>query len=136
MTEQEVFARLCPLVSEVTGVRGERIEMDSGLIEDLGAASLDLLDLSFLIEEEFGVVLPADGFEQQVIQRLAGGAYEEDGLLTEQALAELRKLMPEVPLEKLQPPLPKLHLPQVLNVAVLVHLIQREQSQAEQTDDA
>ena len=47
-------------------------------------------------------------------------------MLTEAALAELRRLMPEVPAEKLQPPLPKVALSEVLNVAVFVHLIERK----------
>ena len=51
MTEQEIFEKLRPLVREVTGVPEEEIHMDSNFMEDLGAASLDLLDLSFLIEE-------------------------------------------------------------------------------------
>ena len=100
--------------------------MDSNFMEDLGAASLDLLDLSFLIEEAFGITLTGNEFQQQVTERLSGGAYEKDGFLTEAALAELRRLLPEVPAEKLQPPLPRVALPGVLNVAVFVHLIDRK----------
>ena len=53
-----------PLVREVTGAR-RQIRMESGLMQDLGAESLDLLDLSFLIEETFGVTIEADEFERQ-----------------------------------------------------------------------
>ncbi len=40
MTEQEVFAKLLPLVQEVTGAPAERIRMESVLIEDLGAKGI------------------------------------------------------------------------------------------------
>ena len=131
MTEQEVFQKLRPLIREVTAVREDEIRMDSNLMEDLGAASLDLLDLSFLIEEAFGITLMADEFERQVTERLSGGAYQENGFLTEAALAELRRLLPEVPAAKLQPPLARVAVPSVLNVAVFVHLIERKLAKAE-----
>ncbi len=128
MTEQEIFQKLLPLVREITGAREEQIGMDSNLMEDLGAESLDLLDFSFLIEETFGVTIEADEFERQASQRIVGGVYEHEGLLTHAALEELKKALPEVPPEKLKPGLKKIELPSVLNVAVFVHLIQRKLS--------
>jgi acyl carrier protein len=126
MTEQDIFDKLLPLVQEVTGVPKERIRMESVLVEDLGAESLDLLDLSFLIEETFGVTIAADEFERQARAGSPEGVYDRDGLLTEEAIVRLREALPEVPPEKLQPGLPKVALPRVLNVAVFVHLIQRK----------
>ncbi len=131
MTEREVFDRLAPLVHEVTGVPQDRIRMESMLVEDLGAESLDLLDLSFLIEEAFGVGLGSDEFERQARDAMPGGVYERDGLLTEEAIRRLREALPEVPPVKLQPGLPKVALPRVLNVAVFVHVIQRKLAQKE-----
>ena len=131
MNEDEVLARLLPLVREVTGAREHRIRMESFLMEDLGADSLDLLDLSFLIEETFGVTIVADEFERRATSRMAGAAYEQDGLLTEEAIAELRRALPEVPPERLHPGMPKVHVPRVLNVAVFVHLIQRKLEEPE-----
>ena len=71
MTEREIFEQLRPLVRQVTGVPEEEICMGSNFMQDLGAASLDLLDMSFLIEEAFGITLTGHEFEQQVTQRLA-----------------------------------------------------------------
>lgn len=136
MTEREVFEKLLPLIREVTGVREEAVHMDSGLMDDLGAASLDLLDLSFLIEETFEITLQPDEFERRVARRLPSGVYQENGFLTPEALAQLRDLLPEVPGEKLQPPLPKVALPRVLNVAVFVHLIQQKLAEAGEVSHA
>lgn len=129
--EQEVFDKLRPLIHEITGVPEERILMESVLVEDLGAESLDLLDLSFLIEETFSVTLGADEFERQARAMMPGRSYDRDGLLTEEAIARLRDALPEIPPEKLQPGLPKVALPKVLNVAVFVHLIQRKLAEKE-----
>lgn len=124
--EAEVFARLVPLIVEVTGAAESEIAMASVLTADLGAESLDLLDLSFLIEEAFGIRIEADEFEARAKARLAGAAYEEDGYLTPAALAELRRALPEVPPARLGEGLRKMDIPSVLSVAVFVHLIQRK----------
>jgi acyl carrier protein len=126
MKEQEIFQKLLPLVREVTGARPEQIKMDSSLMLDLGAESIDLLDFSFLIEEEFDVTIESDEFEQQATERIPEGVYEKDGLLTDEALEELKKALPEIPSEQLKPGLKKIELPSVLNVAVFVHLVQRK----------
>lgn len=126
MTEPEILEKLRPLVREVTGVPVERIHMEHVLMEDLGAESLDLLDLSFLIEEQFGITLSAHEFEDQAKARLPGGVYEQDGFLTPEAVVELRKALPEIPPARLPPGLRKLELPSLLTVSVFVHLIQRK----------
>lgn len=131
MTEQDVFAKLLPLVHEVTAAPEQEIRMESGLVEDLGAESLDLLDLSFLIEETFGVTIAADEFQRQAIARMPEGVFERDGLLTNEAIVELRKALPEVPPNKIQPGMPKVALAGVLTVAVFVHLIQRKLAESQ-----
>ena len=125
MTEQEVFEKLLPLIQEVTGLGDERIRMESCLMEDLGAESLDLLDLSFLIEETFGVTIASDEFERRANEQTPDGEYERDGLLTEEGVAKLRLALPEVPPDKIQPGMPKITVPKVLTVGVFVHLIER-----------
>ena len=60
MTDNEVLQKLLPLIGEVTGVPDDQIRWDSVLMSDLGAESLDLLDLSFLVEEQFGILLEAE----------------------------------------------------------------------------
>ena len=49
----------------------------------------------------------------------------------EEALEELKRALPEVPAEKFKPPLAKVALPGLLNVAVFVHLVQRKLAEAE-----
>lgn len=126
MTEQEIFKKLVPLIREVTGCREEQITMQSGLMQDLGAESVDLLDFSFLIEEAFGITIEADEFEQQAKGRISRGVYEVNGRLTDEALEVLKKALPEVPAEYFKPGMKKIEIPGILNVAVFVHLIQNK----------
>ncbi len=126
MTEAAILEQLRPLITEVTAAPADKIRPDSSIVRDLGADSIDLLDLTFLIEEKFGVAIEPGEFEKQVRARTPDGIYEEDGVLTDAALAELRRLLPELGEDGLPSGLRKVDLPARLTVSVFVHLIQRK----------
>ncbi len=126
MTEKEIFEALNPLLVEVLGVPAEKIRPDSVLVSGLGAESIDLLDLSFRIEEKFQVRIEANEIEREAKRRLADGVYEKDGYLTEAALAELRRSLPELDTGKLVKGLRKMDLPALLTVSFFVRLIARK----------
>ncbi|HEY9173576.1 MAG TPA: acyl carrier protein [Verrucomicrobiae bacterium] len=126
MTDLEILGELKPLLVEVLGVAPEQIRMESVLVADLGAESIDLLDLSFRIEEQFKVRIEANEIEREARKRLPGGVFEKDGCLTDEALAEIRKSIPELDPAKLVKGLRKMDLPSLLTVAFFVHLIARK----------
>ena len=126
MTEQDIFEQLKPLLVEVLGVSAEAIRMDSVLVADLGAESIDLLDLSFRIEERFKLTIEANEIEREAKRRLPGGDYEKDGYLTEAALAEIRQMVPELDSSRLVKGLRKTDLPSLLTVSFFVRLIARK----------
>jgi acyl carrier protein len=126
MTEHEICERLKPLLVEVLGVSPEKIKPQSVLVSDLGAESIDLLDLSFRIEETFNVTIEANEIERAAAERLPGGVYEKDGRLTDEALAELRQSLPELNPAKLVTGLRKMDLPSLLTVQFFVNLVARK----------
>jgi len=126
MTNQEILEALKPLIVNVLGVRPESIRPENVLVADLGAESIDLLDLTFLIEETFQVRIEANEIEREAKQRLADGVYEKDGFLTEAALEEIRKRTPELDASKLVKGLRKVDLPALLTVSFFVSLIARK----------
>ena len=126
MTENDIFEQLKPLLVEVLGVAPEKIHQDSVLVPDLGAESIDLLDLSFRVEETFNVTVESNEIEREASKRLPGGVYEKDGRLTDEALAEIRKALPELDRGKLVPGLKKMDLPSLLTVQFFVKLIERK----------
>jgi acyl carrier protein len=136
MDEAAILEALKPLIVEVTRADPDEIRLESGLMTDLGAASLDLLDLSFLIEERFAIRLEADEFTGQIQAAVPGGVYEHNGFLTPEAMAALRRFMPEVPAARLATPLRRTEIPGVLTVGVFVHLIQRKLASREVPADA
>jgi acyl carrier protein len=126
MTETKIFEELKLLLVEVLGVPAEKIRRDSVLVAELGAESIDLLDLSFRIEEKFRVRIEANEIERAAAKRLPGGVYEQDGYLTEAALAEIRQSLPELDAGKLVKGLRKMDLPALLTVSFFIHLIARK----------
>jgi acyl carrier protein len=126
MTKQEIFEELKPVLEEVLGASPEKVRLESVLVSDLGAESIDLLDLTFRIEEKFQVRIEANEIEREARKRLPDGLYEKDGYLTEAALAEIRKSLPELDPGKFAKGLRKMDLPALLTVSFFVQLIARK----------
>lgn len=60
----DIETRLKKIVAENLDVNEERVTNDSGFINDLGADSLDLVELIMALEEEFGVEIPDEAAEK------------------------------------------------------------------------
>lgn len=50
-----MFEKLCALIAEQFGVDADAITKDTAFVDELGADSVDLVDLSMALEEEFGM---------------------------------------------------------------------------------
>ena len=50
-----MFEKLCALIAEQFGVEPETITADTAFVDNLGADSVDLVDLSMALEDEFGM---------------------------------------------------------------------------------
>lgn len=50
-----MFEKLCKLIAEQFGVDPETVTSDTAFVDDLGADSVDLMDLSMALEDEFGM---------------------------------------------------------------------------------
>ena len=50
-----MFEKLCALIAEQFGVETETVTAETAFVDDLGADSVDLVDLSMALEDEFGM---------------------------------------------------------------------------------
>ena len=55
MTQVEVFNKINVMIVDALGVDDEKVTMEASFKEDLGADSLDAVELIMSVEEEFGV---------------------------------------------------------------------------------
>ena len=60
----ETAERVKKLVVEHLGVESEKVTEEASFIDDLGADSLDIVELVMAFEEEFGVEIPDDAAEK------------------------------------------------------------------------
>lgn len=63
MAKEEVFDKLKELVVDQLGVEEDEVTMEASMQDDLGADSLDLVDLVMSVEEEFGVKVADEDLE-------------------------------------------------------------------------
>lgn len=103
------------------GLEDDEVEMDAKLIEDLGAESLDFLDIVYRLERAFDIKIPRGGIEGTAQEE--AGQYEVDGILTDAGIAALRQLMPEVPAAEFVDGMRVTEVPEVFRVATFYNLV-------------
>ncbi|MBL1076440.1 acyl carrier protein [Nocardia sp. 2] len=136
----DLTALVLTSISDAIGVEEDEIRMDSTLIDELGAESIDMLDVMFRIHRDSGVDISVN----DVAAMLQGGIPDdefgdEDEVVTEVGLAHLEKVLPQFDRSQLNGrPLrgeQVLGLVTVGNLVDLVHLLAARQ-QVEQPAEA
>lgn len=94
--EEELFEGFKECMTEVMGEEIEGMGLDDSLMDDLGAESLDLLDLVFRLEMMFNIRVPRGGIREMALRGLTEDEFEVEGCLTDQGAENLRKILPEV----------------------------------------
>jgi acyl carrier protein len=91
-TKDEVFEKVRSALVDALGVDEEDVTPDATLVGDLGAESIDFLDIVFRLEKAFDIKIPRGELFPEDI--LTNSKYIREGKVTEEGLAELRKRMP------------------------------------------
>jgi len=60
----EVQTRVAKIIEEQLGVEAERVKPEASFIDDLGADSLDIVELVMAMEEEFDMEIPDEEAEK------------------------------------------------------------------------
>ncbi len=124
MTSQELFEGVCACIRQsLEGKDLPEIRESDRLIADLGADSLDFLDLIFCLEERFGVRLNPRRLERQTQEALGETPMIVDERYTEAAIAQFKKAMPEAPEDELFPDMPVNALPRSFRVKTFMNLV-------------
>ena len=120
-----VLAKVQDAIAEALGLDEDEVELDARLIDDLGAESLDFLDIVFRLERAFDIKIPRGGVESQARDGALeeGVVYEVDGVLTEAGLAKLAEAMPEVDPADIKPGLKTAEIPTLFRVATFYRIV-------------
>ena len=91
-TKEEIYGKIRNALVEALGVDDDEVTPEATLVGDLGAESIDFLDIVFRLEKAFDIKIPrGELFPEDV---LTDPKYVQDGKVTELGLSELRKRMP------------------------------------------
>jgi len=122
--DPSIFDPVQDAFAEALGLDLEEVEYDSKIIDDLGAESLDLLDIVFRLERAFDIKIPRGGIESAAKEGLGEGeSYEINGRLTPLGIEKLSEAMPEVPNEEFREGLKVAEVPLLFRVATFCRLV-------------
>jgi acyl carrier protein len=101
MTQDEIYKKVSNTLVEALNVDETEISPRSTLQGDLGAESIDFLDIVFRLEREFGIKIPrGELFPESIFQ--GDPDMVQDGKITDKGLEELRARMPFADLSKFE----------------------------------
>lgn len=92
MTKDEVFAKVKTALVDALGIDDDEVTPEARLVGDLGAESIDFLDIVFRLEKSFNIKIPRGELFPEDI--LTSPQYVQNGKVTAEGLTELKKRMP------------------------------------------
>src|SRR5437868_8075233 len=98
-TAEEIYAKVRETLVDALGVEDDEVTPDATLIGDLGAESIDFLDIIFRLEKNFSIKIPRGELFPENLA-LADKSLIQDGVVTPEGIAELRKRMPHADIDK------------------------------------
>lgn len=91
---QEITKNVKTIISQALKVDEAKIHPDSSLIKDLGAESIDFLDIVFRLEKAFKIKIPKGELFPEKI--LADARFVKGGMVTQAGIDELKQKMTNV----------------------------------------
>jgi acyl carrier protein len=97
MSRVEIFKEVQQVLVDALGVDDDEVTTEAALIGDLGAESIDFLDIVFRLEKTFGIKIPREElFPAESLMN--NPEFVSNGKFTEEGLAELRSKIPHTDL--------------------------------------
>lgn len=98
----EICQAVRQIVADSLGKKLDDVKLDSVLMADLGAESLDFLDIVFRLERDFKIEITRGEMERASRGDMTQDEFAPQGVISEAGLARLRELMPEAA-DRIQP---------------------------------
>jgi acyl carrier protein len=130
VTQDEIMAvypKVAETMADALGCDVEDIKADVSLIEGLDAESIDFLDMVFRLERAFKIRIPRGKIVENARGDLPESEFEQNGIVTEKGLAQLREYLSEVPAERFKTPMKVADLPRLFTPTTFCKLVVRAQ---------
>jgi acyl carrier protein len=101
LSRDEIFEQVREVMVDALGVDDDEVTPEATLMGDLGAESIDFLDIVFRLEKAFGIKIPRE--ELFPAENLMNNSeFIQNGKMTEKGLTELRNKMPHTDLSEFE----------------------------------
>lgn len=119
----EIFEKVKDCIAKALQISAGDIQTDSKLIADLGAESIDFLDIVFRLEKAFSIKIPRDDLFPEKV--LTDPRYVKDGRITAEGLAVLKEKLPSVAFDSFEKDPVVSKLPDLFTVRMILDYITR-----------
>ena len=99
-TYEEIFEKVQATLVDALGVDEEEVTRDATLQGDLGAESIDFLDIVFRLERNFGIKIPRGELFPENL--MADPEWVADGKLTTKGIEELKARLPYADIDRFE----------------------------------
>ena len=133
VTQDEIMAvypKVAETMADALGCDVEDIEPDVSLIEGLDAESIDFLDMVFRLERAFKIKIPRGKIVENARGDLPESEFEQNGIVTEKGLVQLRDYLSEVPADRFRTPMKVADIPRLFTPMTFCKLVVRAQKEA------
>ena len=123
MNVDSVYPKVREIIADVLVIDEDDVSLTSRLIVDLGAESIDFLDLVFQLEKEFGIKIPRGQLEKNARGDLTEDEFEKGGMLTDKGMVALKNYLSEVPADYFKASMKLNEIPMLFTVETFCKLI-------------
>src|SRR5438309_11582323 len=92
MTRDEIYQKVQAVLVDALGVDEEEVTPQAVIKDDLGAESIDFLDIMFRLEKAFGIKIPRGEMIPENLQN--DPSIVQNGVVTPAGIAQLKSRMP------------------------------------------
>jgi acyl carrier protein len=122
-----IYPKVAAIVADALGRAAEEVTPHASLMADLGAESIDFLDIVFRLERAFKVKIPRGKLIEDARGPLSESEFESGGVVSTAGLARLKSFLSEVPAERLKSPLNVSDIPRLLTTETFCKIVLRQQ---------
>jgi acyl carrier protein len=115
------------VVAEALALDPDTVKLDSILMDDLGAESLDFLDIVFKLERAFEIQITRGEMERAARGDMSEEEFAPRGVISDAGLERLRQLMPEAK-GRIQPGLRPVQILGLFSVQTFVNLVEAKRA--------
>ena len=124
MTREEIQARVQDVLAEVLGIDEEEVTPRATLTGDLGAESIDFLDIVFRLEQAFDVKIEQGELFPENLQQ--DSSYVQDGKLTPAGIDALRQNLPHAEVDKIEDDPRLARVGEIFTVDAIINFVERK----------